>query len=924
MIAARRALTLALALLALASVHTVSAEQARSWSEILKSADAAGARGDKLVAYSEFEKAYVACPQDIDRRDIIRRALLLKAVEGPELSEPEAKLVAYYVNIQKYNFLMGSLGGLSFGAKLILMKRMIEYNPACAAWVEEQKRNYSHTFVENLTPEEKQELEKILNSLTTDKLDDVARGYLAQGNYVFAIKLYWAYLMKNTRLTEEEGNKIRAKILEIVEKAETEVSPEDTAKVETIFAAEILKEWAVKRSMHFIFTAPPGGLDTINSYCILRIDLAYLIVSDLFSNPFLAGRRAPALILPYWAANGSFADILTVGSLAMPGPDNWDITRICNSLSMAAGQSYNPFPTAWSGWEILGDLACKYMLESARKATVLARKMSLDFDRYYVARDIHFYEMQAYDGVAGFLAGIMLKFGTGADGEMQWLKMRAAFSAMKALYTYARPRWQAGNTFGYCLASAFGPGVYEELRRCHFALPARPAEEMTAYFAQMVPRLKEAAALYGAGNYAGYAAAEEKCWAFIRDFPDSEYTYEAYRLLIWACNAMAKNESMTKIQKRVGIIKAWAVVGPFYAANVDFPLAHILPPEKVVNYGQTFPNTNQVAKWGYQNTNPEGMFSLAYSYPTSAYAYSLAYFTSPVEEDGWLYFSSNVAYCAWVNGESAIRCNAAPGAWKYNDDRGRIRIRKGVNKLLVKYFNGSGYIQGGGRIVASDGLPVPDLEMSVACMEDKLEARTVPEAGLPLYSEDKEKGDNWYKHWKVTAGNFVVKQKTVFPMGADGTCQWFRFFPYAQGAGPSNMAWLKDKSVIPGSDRVYSFTQHAPAHQNMLLLLDGDGEDDAQCGVGVGIIPGRVTGKLWFVVMRYETVCYCMPLETVPAATAFNYEIAVRGNFYWLKVNGISVFDGVHVPPSNGKFSSGLAVWAPGIGLRAMQISSVK
>ena len=891
------------------ATSTLSAEKL-SWKETLGSAVKAASANDNALAFNLFEKAFRACTTDVSRRDIIRKSLALRFCDAPKLSDVEQAAADVCIMNAKVAFLKKALAPYSIPAKLVILEKIKEISPGQAVWVENKIRSYSHTLMEALTQEEKTRLEEILSTTAAGKLDNLAYSYIKEGNYRMAIKLYWAYLCRKEKVKDPERERIERKINEITKKLTTELTPDEDNRLKRLFKSDSITKWRVLPTMKYYFVELKPKIDAMKRKDLLLIDLAYVLLSD-FTSKDPSSKARTRLTL--------YSDPTSEEGL--------EIRKYYFGISSQFLRSGRVLPALVSGVNEMASMYCEYMLGDNRAVYKEAKEKVALFEKYYVPRDIIPLEMYPYDCAAGFLFHFICKYCSAGFSKISWLKVRNAFDIMRAQKWANNPRWRSPQLMAYAFAKVSKRELYKDFARFRFGFGPENYNDFAMEAFQFYPEYEEALKLYKDRKY---WEAEQKLWTLIRDYPPFPLSDKCYRLLMYSYNAQLKKDAAKRLQQRLGIITAWKTIGPFYS-NVEAlggqPLAEMFPPETGINYGKTYPNQKQVAKWKTTNTNLEGRFSLSFSYPARCSAYALVYVKCPAETDAFLYYSSDCTYKVIING-NIVTVLSARGGFGFDNDRIPITLRKGTNRVLVKMYNPSGAILGGGRIVSREGLPIPGLTQTVNCLENDIVPVVLPKTGEVLYSEQGMKESHWYRRWRTAAGSFVARDGVVYASSSETAGKWNMFLKQYRTSlrGPANIAWLKKGAKGNLRDVCVSFklTYASAVQPDFLLLLDGEGEDDPQSGVQIGIAKFLYSYKSYFVIIRYNRIMSLRPLSVLKPANSYLFSVLRKDERLWLKINGKVIFNGIGIPPTNGNYPFGLCSFKNGAGIKGFAVKGVE
>ncbi len=923
-ISTRAILLFIAAILFFASTASLYSEETATWQSLLEQANKFVVANDKVNAFVHFEKAYRACDNDLSREQIIKKTLSMRLVKGPDCSEVEATMISNAIIEQQVAFLTASLQPLSIPARIVILNKILEISPTREKWVNETISAYSHTFVEKLTPEEQQELDNITENKHVNKLDDIARSYVNAGNYRMAIKVYWAYILRKENLQMPDREKIMDKINVLMQKLLTEVTPDEQLAISNIFNSPSMTSWQTQNSMKFIVLGEASALKSVDQRDLLVLDLAYILASDFLSNDIITESRLCILLVQSNAIVNNSALGFVAGTRAFDASGKLILLEFYRAISAKLQRDNMGYYGFALGVRKMCEIYQRYMLENSRDAVNEALTLVQLYRKYYVNRPLDIENIASGEICAGLFFSVMQEFGM-KMGKAEWLKIRTVFDILRTDNWALSPRYRARDLYAYIFAKVYDRSVYKMLQNDRFGVVPESYNDFATEAYALYPLYQAAVEKH---NNKEYAEATEKFWEIIRDAHPCPLVEDCYRMLLWCNFRTYKRDVTAKLQKRLGIITEWMSVGPIYPAYTDrmYLLAEVLGPDEKIAFGQTFPNQHQVGKWGREATDVEGRYSRTFSYPNNYVCYSVVYINSPVDTKAWFFHSSNQPYRVTLNGDLVGHRYINTGGWRFDNDRFEMNLRKGVNRLLVKFAANGGAIVGGGRVVGAGGSPIPDLTFSIANCEDQMQQSVPPTAASPIYTEEIDGAKNWHSNWRVTAGSFVNRDKIIYPMGKDVTNFWFPQFPDSKQnyERATNIAWLKTKKPPKDGSFALSCTvgTAAAAHGVAHFTFDGEGEDDPLSGISVGVIRHYNWVAPQFAIYEYDVPVFTKPLTAVPAVANCEMTVLRSGDKFWVTINKVPVFVGLGVRRTPGKWPLGITM-LPGVSFSKLLLSDV-
>ncbi len=158
---------------------------------------------------------------------------------------------------------------------------------------------------------------------------------------------------------------------------------------------------------------------------------------------------------------------------------------------------------------------------------------------------------------------------------------------------------------------------------------------------------------------------------------------------------------------RLGMITQWWVIGAWPSKDYD---AFDKPffPEKEVNLTKAYKEGKRTLKWKPVATkHREGRVDLLphVKRKTNAVAYGYAEVTSDRDQDVVFRTGSDDGMKLWVNGKVVFGKNG-PRSLAVDMDTIPVKLKKGVNKVLIKVLNGGGGWEFCARVTTKDGRPL--------------------------------------------------------------------------------------------------------------------------------------------------------------------------------------------------------------------------
>jgi putative membrane-bound dehydrogenase-like protein len=136
----------------------------------------------------------------------------------------------------------------------------------------------------------------------------------------------------------------------------------------------------------------------------------------------------------------------------------------------------------------------------------------------------------------------------------------------------------------------------------------------------------------------------------------------------------------------------WHIVGPFDNGDGDAGFERVLPPEKGIDLKASYPGKSGTVRWQIVKPDAKGYVDLqAFYAPNSEQivSYLTREIESPVDQEATILLGADDCSRLWVNGEvvhtSRDHNAAAPEQYTM-----KVKLKKGVNRILLKINNGAG------------------------------------------------------------------------------------------------------------------------------------------------------------------------------------------------------------------------------------------
>jgi hypothetical protein len=862
--------------------------------QALRDGNVAGA----LEAYEEAIRAATDTPQKLRLRDLYVAAGW--AEPRPATAAEEAQVQVHVRNEKERVYALEAdkfEGSGRLHAAILLRRVLLDLAGGETADRGKEEVLRIRTLIRRLTEapdaEEQALVEKILRAHKTGEgLLKAAGGLLADRRYRAVVRI----CQEMTFGTFDQDVQNRAVDLrrQAEDAATADIPAPDKEAVRAILEDERFERLDVARSRHFLLIGPQEFVQGIPAAERTLLDLAYIFQSDLAGQPLTAdGRR----ICVYYQETFDFGGGLAGGKLIRIGCRA--IRRPVADMLHYHELGHCVFGRGWlhDGFtEGLADFAAGFTLDllgEREAAQSFVTESRSQFVRFYLGRDVRYFDVQPYRPSAGFL----FSFLPPGEAPFDWAPYRRVFHRMREAQFGSWPEHehQLMRYFGYLLSTEYGEGALDLLQE--WGWPVSRAD------GGRVPR--EADGLLSDAKRADFLAEREAATA--DDLCDGILAAEAFGPLAARARfaklrmALARGDAgaAERLLSELGIVERWLVLGPFHARGRT---AHVvLPPETAVDPAQPVRVGIESASWkparvegsGYVNLRDQG-----FGYPEQACAFALAYVHADGPAPVRVWTGSDDGHTLYLNGEM-LEKRATTRGFRFDDDFADGNLAAGWNRLLLKVHNGNGNWGFLVRITDRDGRPVPGLRVSAENREERVPRFQAPKTRpVPVVADD-FKGLATAR-WRTTVGSFDAQNGRLRPRSTAKAGLWerFRVDPDNPKDGPANIVWLLDPE-LPRADSfdlelVVAAEGKDAGPAKFGLTIDGENEDDGQSGHT--LVLDEDDGKIrchWY---RYDQLLFLQPGVEVERAPEYRFRLRRLGRKWWLSVNGLPLFEEVDAP----------------------------
>ncbi|HEX5138589.1 MAG TPA: hypothetical protein VFY93_16575 [Planctomycetota bacterium] len=771
----------------------------------------------------------------------------------------------------------------------------------------EKARALVRKLTEGPTAEDQADVEKILRAHKSGEgLLKAAAKLLGERRYRAVVRL--CQEMMFGKFDQEIQNRAVALRKEAEDKAAADLLAADKEAVRKVLEDERFECLDVARSRHFLFLGPQQFVTSITPAERTLLDLAYIFQSDLASQPLT---NDGVRICVYYQETFDFG-----GGLALAGGKYIRIGCRAIGHPISGMLHYHElghciFGRGWlhDGFtEGLADFAAGFsldMLGDTREAQGFITESREQFVRFFLGRDVRYFDIQPYRPSAGFL----FSFLPPGEAPFDWAPYRRVFHRMRDAQfgMWPEQEHQLMRYFGYLLSTEYGKGTLELLQEWGWPVARGDFARVPAEADGLLSDAKRADFLVERD----VAEAESMAREVLEAGATGEVAARARYALLRAAVARGDHAEADRRRRDLGIVDAFLVLGPYHArgrtAHVVFPPEIRVDPSRPVTVGSET-NTWKVARiegTGFVNLRDQG-----FAYPENACAFALAY----VHADGALpvrvWTGSDDGHTLYLDGE-LLEKRATSRAFRFDDDFADGQIRAGWNRLLLKVHNGDGEWGFLARITDRDGKAIPGLRVTSGNKESSVTPFVAPRTKAVPIVQDDFRGLAPTR-WRTTVGSFDAQNGMLRPRGTAKVGLWerFRVDPDHPKDGPSNIVWLVDPDLPRADSFDLELVVAAQGKEGLPakfgLTVDGENEDDAQSGhtFVVDVDDGKLRCH-WY---RYDQLLFLQPGAEVKPAEEYRVHLRRLGRKWWLFVNDVPLFDGVDVPrlPASG---FGILAW---------------
>ncbi|MBL8729696.1 MAG: hypothetical protein JNM25_14800 [Planctomycetes bacterium] len=672
---------------------------------------------------------------------------------------------------------------------------------------------------------------------------------------------------------------------------------------------------ATRCSHRFVLIGPQRLIEGIPDDSLLRFDLAYLYLTDLFGRvPNPDGDRVTVYWKELWdfggatgggkAINVGNADPEAKALRVDTGLYYHELTHCVEDVRpVYAGfkEGFADFGAAFAQME-LGQVA------AGRASIGLAQRAFL---QDYLERDLEYWRIPNYGPSAGFLLHFVTTYGK-SDSGYRWDLYRRFFRDYAACKVDDARTPDIARAFAFHLVAAFGEAAFADLQR--FRWPLLDSDLQAVALEQRAAERRSMGPDFG-------------------DCPGSPVPRDRIATQLDQRGAGADAHA-----KAFGIVQDWWVIGPFRRERVD-PDAYRFAPELEIDLQARYESINNNPTWRRPGPKPvtvtdTGWTQFEFAYQDDSAFYALTHVRAEQDLDAWFHLRADDDLTLFVDDELVGKYDFARGPlgpwrpdWRSllpDAIRFQVPLTKGRHKVLLKVRNGGGASGFALAIAQRNGLPLAGWSSDVEPPASKSAAIEPP--GLERWaSRWKAKGsdNSAVKKLQTTVGGFRARNGAMEGTADDRQVEWRKYTvrPGFPKDSPSNLAWLPPKAT----DRLDDFEltiDLAPggAPPKLGVIFQGDGLRDALSGWTLLFEPDG--DKVRAYVERYDRRIYMSDL--VPyvsdAKKPTPLVVAVFARRLTVRIGEQVLFDQAPIRVIPGRDRIGICTWGEAPRIREIEL----
>ncbi|MBX3463918.1 MAG: hypothetical protein KF830_12170 [Planctomycetes bacterium] len=722
-------------------------------------------------------------------------------------------------------------------------------------------------------------------------------------------------LVRTLEFTPELRAEARAAREQIERAWLADVPADERAEAEAALQHPAWARTAVRPSHRFVLIGPQRLLDGVPADSLLRFDLAYLYLTDLFGRvPNPAGDRVTVYFKELWDFGGGQGGGKVI-DIGRADPQAEAVRVDTGLLYHELTHCVEDVKPVYAGFkEGLADFGAAFALlelgqvAAGRAAIGLAQRAFL---QDYLERDLEYWRIPNYGPSAGFLLHFVIAHGRDGDGY-RWDLYRRFFRDYAACPVGDARAPNIARAFAHHLVQAFGEAAFADLQRFRWPLldsdlEAVRLEQLAAAKRQLGPDLV---------GFAGSPVPRDRA----------------------AAELDRRGAGLDAHAARLGIVRDWWIVGPFRRDGVDVD-TYRFPPELEIDLAARYESIQHSPTWRRPGPRPvtvrgTGWIDFEFAYQEDSAFYALTHVRAERDLDAWFHLRADDDLTLFVDDALVDKfgyADTATGPWRPGRGvllpdaiRFQVPLAAGRHKVLVKVRNGGGPSGFALAIAQRNGEPLGGWATDA-------EPPARPRSGVEL-----PEARRWPSRWKAkfadaaaakklqaTVGGFRVRGGALEGSDDGRQVEWRKYTvrPGFPKDSPSNLAWLPEKATE--SLDALELTVELDADQGppkLAVILQGDGLRDALAGWTLILEPAGDGVRAFL--ERYDRRVHSTGTQALPreAKGPWPLVVTVYANRVSVRLAGVLLFDQAPIRPIPGRHRLGIATWGDKPRLREIEL----
>jgi hypothetical protein len=628
-----------------------------------------------------------------------------------------------------------------------------------------------------------------------------------------------------------------------------DVPPEERAEADAALNHACWKRTTQRQSHRFVFIGPEQLIAGIPADSMLRFDLAYLYLTDLFGRvPNPDGDRVTVYFKELWEFGGGIGGgkIIDIGNADPKAKGvRVDGGLHYHELTHCVDDTQPIYPGLREGLADFGAAFAYHELHQVAQARAAFGAAQRAFLGDYLERDLEYWRIPNYGPSAGFLLHFIQEYGRQGSGYA-WQRYRKFFRDYRSRAVDDGRTPTLARAFAFHLVEAFGEEAFDDLIK--FRWPLLPSD---------LDAIRREQKAVGRARLAGS----------FDDAPGSPIARDRMASKLKQEDAGVDDHAL-----ELGVVTDWWVIGPFKKDGVDAD-SFRFPPEYEIDFTKRYVGINNNPTWRRPGDKPvtvdaSGFLEFHFAYMDYTATYALTHVTVEQATEAWFWLRCDDDATLFVDDALIGKYeNIGNGLGPWRPDwrvrlpdaqRFAVQLQPGRHKVLLKIYNRTGPSGCSMAIATRNGMPL-------------IGARTDAEpAAKILAAIETPDGDRWPAKWKLdasaagaqrkletTVGQWRVRNGALEGVATDRQVEWRKFTvrPGFPKDSPSNLAWLPEKAT-DGIDefRLTIDLEEGGTAPKLCVIFQGDGLRDGLGGWTVILEPigSEVQARL----ERYDRLVY--------------------------------------------------------------------